>query len=94
MVGLHCLYAQVELVRDLTRAPAFADGAEDLELACGEPGEGVGHVIEFVRTLDRIGCQAPIGVEVFSDELAAMDPSEAARRVADATRRLLAEAAQ
>jgi hypothetical protein len=53
-----------------------------------------GHVVEFVRTLDRIGCQAPIGVEVFSDELEAMYPSEAARRVADATRRLLAEAAQ
>jgi hypothetical protein len=30
---------------------------------------------------------------VFSEELAAMDPSEAARRVLDATRRLLAEAA-
>jgi len=30
----------------------------------------------------------------FSDELAAMEPSEAARRAADATRQLLAEAAQ
>jgi hypothetical protein len=44
------------------------------------PGDGVGEVIEFVRMLDRIGCRAPIGVEVFSDELAAMAPLDAARR--------------
>jgi sugar phosphate isomerase/epimerase len=79
---------------DATAEPAYETITEETMRARLLPGEGVGHVIEFVRTLDRIGCQAPIGVEVFSDELAAMDPSEAARRVADATRRLLAEAAQ
>jgi sugar phosphate isomerase/epimerase len=36
------------------------------------------------------GCPAPIGVEVFSDELHALGPAEAARRAADATRALLA----
>jgi sugar phosphate isomerase/epimerase len=58
------------------------------------PGEGAAQVVEIVQTLDAIGCNAPIGVEVFSDELNAMDPVDAARLVADATRRVLARAAQ
>ena len=77
---------------DAAAEPAYEAITEETMRARLLPGDGVGHVIEFVRTLDRIGCQAPI-VEVFSDELAAMDPSEAARRVADATRRRLSEAA-
>ena len=44
------------------------------------PGEGAAHVVEIVQTLDAIGCTAPIGVEVFSDALWAMDPGDAARR--------------
>ena len=52
------------------------------------PGDGVGHVIEFVRTLDRIGCQAPI-VEVFCGWLLRGDGSlgscpSGCRRVATA----------
>ena len=43
------------------------------------PGEGAAHVVEIVQTLDAIGCTAPIGVEVFSDTLWAMDPGDAAR---------------
>jgi sugar phosphate isomerase/epimerase len=56
------------------------------------PGDGIGRVAEIVATLDRIGSTAPIGVEVFSDELWALAPADAARRAADATRAVLATA--
>ncbi|MEX2099872.1 MAG: sugar phosphate isomerase/epimerase [Acidimicrobiia bacterium] len=56
------------------------------------PGEGAAHVVEIVQTLDKIGCTAPIGIEVFSDELSAMEPDVAAQKAADATRRVLAAA--
>ena len=58
------------------------------------PGEGAAHVVEIVQTLDAIGCTAPIGVEVFSDALWAMDPSDAALASYTATERVLAAAAQ
>lgn len=57
------------------------------------PGEGAAHVVEIVQTLDAIGCTAPIGVEVFSDALWAMDPGDAARETFAATERVLASAA-
>jgi hypothetical protein len=38
------------------------------------------------------GALAPIGVEVFSDELHALGPREAARRAGDSARRVLAAA--
>jgi sugar phosphate isomerase/epimerase len=56
------------------------------------PGEGVAQVVDVSRTLDAIGCGAPVGVEVFSDELQAMDPADAARASYDATVRVLASA--
>jgi len=56
------------------------------------PGEGAINVVEAIRALDAIGSQAPIGVEVFSDELRILSPVEAARRVGDAARAVLAKA--
>jgi sugar phosphate isomerase/epimerase len=56
------------------------------------PGDGDGDVAGFVRLLDEIGAKAPIGVEVISDELAALAPEEAARRAGSATRAVLARA--
>ena len=38
------------------------------------------------------GCRAPVGVEVFSSELQQLPAREAARRAADATRAVLAQA--
>jgi sugar phosphate isomerase/epimerase len=58
------------------------------------PGEGAAHVVEIVQTLDAIGCTAPIGVEVFSDALWAMDPGDAALASYAATERVLSEAAR
>jgi sugar phosphate isomerase/epimerase len=53
------------------------------------PGDGVIDLEAVVATLYQIGAVAPFGVEVFSDELQALAPTEAAQRAADATRRVV-----
>lgn len=53
------------------------------------PGEGGFDLAGLVDVLARIGTAAPFGVEVFSDELHALGPAEAARRAALSTRKLL-----
>jgi sugar phosphate isomerase/epimerase len=80
----------------LSDAPAGPDG-EMLDETMRRrrlPGAGDGNLAEVIRVLDEIGCEAPVGVEVFSDELATLPPVEVARRTADATRRVLAAARQ
>jgi sugar phosphate isomerase/epimerase len=54
------------------------------------PGEGELDLPELLRTLREIGAAAPIGVEVFSDDLHALDPAEAGRRTGAAVRHVLA----
>lgn len=56
------------------------------------PGEGDIDLLDVVRALNEIGCEAPIGVEVFSDELARLDPEELGRRCGESTRAVLAAA--
>ena len=56
------------------------------------PGEGEFDLAGLVGILRDMGAHAPVGVEVFSDELHALAPAEAARRAGDATRRILTEA--
>ncbi|MFK7896250.1 MAG: sugar phosphate isomerase/epimerase family protein [Myxococcota bacterium] len=56
------------------------------------PGEGVIPLVELVRTLDAIGSQAPIGVEVINTRYESMDPKEVGRTTAADIRRVLAEA--
>ncbi len=56
------------------------------------PGEGDIDLVGLVRALDAIGCSAPIGVEVFSDALAALPAAEVAKRAGDALRGVIAEA--
>jgi len=53
------------------------------------PGEGDTDLAGLLRHLAAGGCSSPIGVEVFSDALAARPVREVARRVAEATRALL-----
>jgi sugar phosphate isomerase/epimerase len=55
------------------------------------PGEGAFDLVGYLSALRTIGAVAPVGVEVFSDELHALGPMESARRVGDATRRILNE---
>ena len=80
----------------LADAPAAPDGHVMDETLHRRrlPGEGDARVAEIIRTLDAIGCTAPLGVEVFSDALGALPVEEIARRAAAATRAVLAEAAR
>lgn len=54
------------------------------------PGDGELELVSLCAALRDVGADAPIGVEVFSDDLHALGAQEAARRAGDATRRLLA----
>jgi sugar phosphate isomerase/epimerase len=56
------------------------------------PGAGAGDLAGLVRTLRDCGCSAPMEVEVYSDELAALDPFDAARQTMRALRTVLADA--
>jgi sugar phosphate isomerase/epimerase len=56
------------------------------------PGEGQFDLVAIVRALLDTGTTAPIGVEVFSDALHQLPAGEAARRAADATRRVVDQA--
>ena len=56
------------------------------------PGEGDIDLVELVRILDEVGSRAPIGVEVFSEELFARPAAEVARRAGDAAREVLKRA--
>lgn len=54
------------------------------------PGEGDIDLPAILRMLREGGSPAPLGVEVFSEELFALDPSDVATRCGDATRAALA----
>lgn len=53
------------------------------------PGDGDFDLASLMATLREIGAVAPVGIEVFSDELHALPPAQAARRAGDALRRLV-----
>jgi hypothetical protein len=48
------------------------------------------HLGRLLRTLREIGAVAPVGVEVFSDDLRALEPLEIGRRAGAAVKGLLA----
>jgi sugar phosphate isomerase/epimerase len=56
------------------------------------PGEGQFDLVGLIRLLAASGTTAPLGVEVFNDELQSRPAAEAARLAAQATRRVLAAA--
>ena len=56
------------------------------------PGTGDFDLISFVQTLDRSGVDVPYSVEVISTDLDRLPPEEAARRMAEGTRDVLAAA--
>lgn len=55
------------------------------------PGEGQFELGKVTEALRSIGSDAPVGVEVFSDDLHALGAAEAALRAASSTRRVLTE---
>ena len=79
-------------VSDIARSPG-ADLGEEMMHHRLLPGAGAGDVPALVRELRDRGCTAPMEVEVYSDELAALDPLVAGRRAAAAARRVVADAA-
>jgi sugar phosphate isomerase/epimerase len=56
------------------------------------PGEGAFDLPDIVRALRHTGTTAPLGVEVFSDELHALSAEEAARVAAETTLAVLKQA--
>jgi sugar phosphate isomerase/epimerase len=55
------------------------------------PGEGEFDLQSLLGCLRRIGADAPVGVEVFSDALHLLDPAEIGRLAGECTRRVLSE---
>jgi sugar phosphate isomerase/epimerase len=86
--GEKVLYVQI----DDAPAAAEPDLSEETQHRRLLPGEGDFDLVGFVRTLDHIGCRAPIGVEVFSDELADRPLAEIIERCATSTQAVLAAA--
>ena len=58
------------------------------------PGEGSFDLVGLLDALDAIGSRAPIGVEAFSDRLAAEPVDVVARKCAEAARTLMARTAR
>jgi sugar phosphate isomerase/epimerase len=56
------------------------------------PGQGEFDLVGILKTLGEVGCEAPMGVEVFSDELHDLGPFEAASSAASATKIVMEEA--
>jgi sugar phosphate isomerase/epimerase len=78
----------------LDDAPAEAgpDLFEETQRSRLLPGEGSFDLVGLIRALDRIGSRAPLGVEIFSDELARRPVDAIARAAFDSTRRVVARA--
>ena len=75
----------------LNDAPAQPSGqplAEESMHARRLPGEGDVDLAGLVHALRTAGCQAPLGVEVFSDALAGLPPDELGRRAGASVRTL------
>jgi sugar phosphate isomerase/epimerase len=56
------------------------------------PGEGSFNVPRLLGTLEEMGVRAPVGIEVWDEELLAQGPLIAAQRLADALRAVLTDA--
>ena len=56
------------------------------------PGEGGLPLVDFVRTMDRVGARGSYAVEVLSSELATLAPADLGIRLGNAARRVIADA--
>ena len=56
------------------------------------PGQGEFDLVGFICTLDGMGVDVPISIEVISLELDKLPPDEAARWMAEGARAVLAQA--
>jgi sugar phosphate isomerase/epimerase len=77
---------------DGPRVPRDPDFLTDTVHHRDLPGDGDFDLVGFLRLLWRNGARAPVSVEILSDAVHALDPRDAARRMGDATRRVVAAA--
>ena len=56
------------------------------------PDQGVNDVVGFIKSLDKIGSQAPIGVEIFSNELSKLPIEEIGKTVGYSVQTVFEEA--
>ena len=82
-----------EMVTLVQLSDAPLEAPPDIRMETGTarllPGEGGIDLAGILRTLRQIGCDAPIGVEVFSTELYSKTPAEAACLAVDALRAII-----
>jgi sugar phosphate isomerase/epimerase len=57
------------------------------------PGDGAGDLPGLIGALKELNVEAPVEVEIFSDDLDAIEPAVVAQMVLDKTRRVLVDAA-
>jgi sugar phosphate isomerase/epimerase len=85
-----------EAVVSIQLSDAPAQREDDLADECRHrrllPGEGAARPAAVLAELRRRGCSAPVGIEVFSDRLRAMDTVEAASVAFDAGVRMFSSA--
>lgn len=74
--------------------PVDADRMTDAVHHRTLPGEGDLDLRSFLAALDRPGVEAPLSVEIYSDELWRRPTRDAARQAAEATRAVVASAAR
>lgn len=68
--------------------PTIVESMQDRRM----PGTADIPIADVIRTLDRIGAKAPLGIEVFHESHAQQDATVVARRALEATRAVLAQA--
>jgi len=92
--ALQAIPAERIFALQLSDAPAEADGdAMDETLRRRRlPGAGDGNLAGLIRLLESRGLRAPVGVEVFSEDLQVLATDEVARRAWSATSGVLAQA--
>ena len=76
----------------VAQRPQSGDIVEETMTERELPGAGCNDLVRFIRTLDEIGSQAPIGVEVFNTGLRKLPAVEVAKRAVDAMRGVLKQA--
>ncbi len=88
LVGLDARDVAAIQLSDVESEP-WEDVLEETARARRMPGDGAGVARGALDAFDRIGVDAPINLEVFSDELRSFEPARAAMTLADKVRRLL-----
>ncbi len=67
---------------------------DETSMARKMPGEGASNTVEVVKAFWDAGVRVPLNVEVFSGEVISMPADTAAQQMADAMRKVLAEASE